>query len=122
MPLAPTAASPLPEAVKTSWRSRSVSGSAAIRRPPFGRRKSAALSIARPAALAWTIWAVCVDEEQAGAKAIESVGEGRRFRLLKVNQPVDQHGAAHVRHDKPHPPARFLVDQAVLPVTEDAEH
>ena len=66
--------------------------------------------------------AVRVDQEHAGAEAVERIGEGRRFGGLEVDRPADQHRAADVRHDEPHAPARLVVDDAVALVPEDAEH
>ena len=62
-----------------------------------------------------------VDQEQAGADAVEGIGECGRFGGLEIDQLADQHRAANVRDDQAHAPAHLVVDDAIPLVTEDAE-
>ena len=63
-----------------------------------------------------------IDEQHAGADAVERVGEGRYFGSLQADHPANQHGAADVRNDEAHAPAHRVVDPTVPLVPEDAEH
>ena len=64
---------------------------------------------------------VRVDQIHARAEPIEGIDEGRDFAGLELEHPADQDGAADVRRDQSHLPARPLIDQAVSLVAEHAE-
>ena len=61
----------------------------------------------------------CIDEEHAGADAVEGVGESCGLGGLQVDHPADQHGAADVWNDEAHAPAHLVVDPTIPLVPED---
>jgi hypothetical protein len=62
-----------------------------------------------------------VHEEHARADTVERVGECRRFDCLEIDHAADKHGAANMRGDEAHAPARVEVGDAVAGVTENAK-
>ena len=62
-----------------------------------------------------------IEQQHASADAVERVGKGRGFRGLLLDHLADERGAANVRHDQSHAPARFTVDEAVARVAKDHE-
>ncbi len=65
--------------------------------------------------------ALGIDQEQPGAQAVEDVGEGRRVVGFPVNCLADADRPTHVRCDKCHAPAHFIVDHVVRLASDDAE-
>ena len=49
-----------------------------------------------PAALAWTIRPLGIDEKHAGAQTIQRIGKGRRFGLFDIDRLADEQGTARV--------------------------
>src|SRR6266849_787148 len=64
---------------------------------------------------------VRVDEEHAGAETVEGVGECCGFGGLQINHLADKHCTTHMRNDKAHAPAHFVVDHAAGFVSNDAQ-
>ena len=62
-----------------------------------------------------------VDEDHAGAQAIEDIGEACSFGLPEIDGLADQIAAPDMRHDQRHPPAHFVVDHAARLVPHHAE-
>ena len=118
----PTAASPLPAAGKISLSDCAAlgldGGELAARRAQDG----ALVQHGMAAGIGVHDAPGLVDQEHAGAEAVEGIGEGRGLGSLEIDRPADQHRAADVRDDEPHALARLVVDQAVALVAEDAEH
>ena len=63
-----------------------------------------------------------INQEGAGAKAVERILQRQRLGLVEIHGPADHHCAADMRHDHPHALARCVIGNAVPFVTEDAEH
>jgi len=64
---------------------------------------------------------VRVDQEHAGADAVEGIGQCRGFGGLAAHRRADRHGATHVRSDETHPLAHLVVDETLPLITKDAE-
>ena len=62
-----------------------------------------------------------IDQQHAGADAVEGVGEGCGLGCLQADHPPDQHRTADVRDDETHAVACLVVDQAIPLVAENRE-
>ena len=54
-----------------------------------------------------------IDQEHAGGKRVQTVGERSRLDGLSINHLTDQNGAANMRGDERKSPAHFVVRETV---------
>jgi hypothetical protein len=62
-----------------------------------------------------------IDQDHAGGKAVECIGEGCGLGSLQIDHPADQRRAANMRNEEACSPTHFIVHHAVAQVAKDDE-